>query len=132
MSEALIHTYHRAWATADLETLVTTLTHDFVTYDLVTGEPRDRDWELANCHTWCEQFPDSETCVEQIILSGDRAAVYWTLTATHVNDFMGSEPTGALLVIPGMATHLLRDGKIAETWRLSDTWSLMIQIGLVG
>jgi steroid delta-isomerase-like uncharacterized protein len=124
----LLHKYHEAWANADIETLKSTLADDFKTYDPVSGDARDAAWEAENCQAWHDAFPDTQVHIEQIIVENDRAAAYWVLTATHQNEYMDISPTNNAIKIAGMETHRIEDGKIAETWRLSDTMTLMQQL----
>lgn len=69
--------------------------------------------------------------IEDVIAEGDRVAVRWSQTATHVGEFMGIPATGNDLRVTGMDIHLLRDGKMAEHWDIVDLLGLLQQLGLV-
>ncbi len=45
--------------------------------------------------------------------------------------YVGIAPTGKPVRVPGMEVNRIANGKIVEIWRLSDTMSLMQQIGAV-
>ncbi|MFW5748125.1 MAG: ester cyclase [Chloroflexota bacterium] len=124
--------YHTAWSNRDLRALSSLLAPDFVTYDLNSGEGRDRDWEINNCRVWHDAFSDSEIEIQQMVMDGDvfggQIAVRWLLTATHSADFMGVPASGKTVRIPGMEVNRVENGLIVETWRLSDTFTLLIQL----
>ena len=75
-------------------------------------------------------FPDMVYDLQQMVAEGDRIASRDTVRATHTGDFMGIPATGKPVAVSAM--HFLRfeGGKIAEHWGITDTMSLMRQLGL--
>ncbi|NDJ53664.1 MAG: ester cyclase [Chloroflexi bacterium] len=124
----LLMRYHTAWGQGDIPTLLHTLHADYVSIDPVSGEGSGRIREGENCRLWHESFEDTELRVEQIIAEGDRVSVYWTLMGTHTGEYAGVPATGRSVVIPGLEMHRIEDGQIRETWRLTDVWSMMLQL----
>ena len=51
---------------------------------------------------------------------GDKVSLTETITATHTGDFMGKATTGKKVVINVVEIDRLKDGKITDTWALSD------------
>jgi predicted ester cyclase len=69
-------------------------------------------------------FPDLHVTVDDIIAEGDKVAARWTLTGTH-------EGTGVQVAVPGMVIHRLADGKIVESWHITDSLGMMQQLGVI-
>jgi steroid delta-isomerase-like uncharacterized protein len=128
-AEALVRRYLTAWAEGDIDAMRGMLADDAASYELVTGDPRGVEHELDACRIWHGAFSNVELRVEQVVAGGDEVAVYWRLLSTHTAAFMGVPPTGNAVRVPGMEIDRVVDGQIAEIWRLSDTMSVMQQIG---
>ena len=69
--------------------------------------------------------------IEDIFSSGDRVAVRWTGSGTHVGEVNGIPPTGRSLKVDALTIHRMDGGKIAETWEVWDTLGFLQQIGVV-
>jgi steroid delta-isomerase-like uncharacterized protein len=65
-------------------------------------------------------FPDFRYTAEDIITEGDKVAVRYTLHGTHQGEFMGIAPTGKEMTWTGMTILHIANGKIQETWLLTD------------
>ena len=68
---------------------------------------------------------------EDQIAEGDKVATRLTLHAIHTGEFQGMPATGKQIVVPQIAIHRIRDGKIVEVWVSSDDISMMKQLGLM-
>jgi steroid delta-isomerase-like uncharacterized protein len=76
-------------------------------------------------------FPDLHFTPEDVITTGDRVVVRWTVTGTHRGDLMGIPGTGKRVASVGIWIHRLAGGKIVEQWGVSDMFGLLIQLGLL-
>jgi predicted ester cyclase len=47
-------------------------------------------------------FPDIHVHLDDLIAEGDRVAVRWTATMTHLGDGLGHAPTGKKLSLSGL------------------------------
>lgn len=130
-NKELLRHYHDAWSKGDLEQLRHMLDDNCVTHNLATGEERGVDFETEACAIWHQSFGDVQVHIQQMVAEGDKVTVHWLLTSTHTGDFMGIEATQKPVHVPGMEINRVMDGRIAEIWRLSDTMSLMQQLGAV-
>ncbi len=124
----LLQAYHTAWEQNDLQALDDTLHPEFVTYDLSDGSERDRDREKQNCTNWHAAFSDTDVTIQRMIVEDDFITVHWQLTATHIGEFMGIPASDTPVSIAGMEINRIAGGRIRETWRLSDTMTLMQQL----
>lgn len=76
---------------------------------------------------WCG-FPDLRLVLEDLIAEGDRVVSRFVLHGTHVNAFLGLEPTGQIVSIPGVAIDRVTEGRLAESWVTLDTLGLLRQL----
>jgi len=76
-------------------------------------------------------FPDWKVTTEELIIEGDRVAQVFSVTATHVGEFMGLPGTGRKAQIHGVRLLRIVDGLIQEERRLYDFTLLLMQIGVL-
>jgi predicted ester cyclase len=56
----------------------------------------------------------------EVLGEGDKVSLLKTITATHTGEFMGKAATGKKVVINIVETDILKNGKITDTWALSN------------
>ena len=78
-----------------------------------------------------ETFPDWTIVNEEPLVDGDRAALPFRATATHVGEFMGLAGTGRKFQIEGVRIFRMGDGLIQDERRMYDFTSFLIQIGVL-
>ncbi len=61
-----------------------------------------------------EEFPDVRVEIESMVAEGDIVAVRLTFVGTH-------EPTGEQATWPEMVFSRFSDGKVVESWEVTDT-----------
>lgn len=74
---------------------------------------------------------DGHWNIEDIFSTGDKVAVRWTGSGTHVGEVNGIAPTGKAISVDAITIHRMSSGKIAETWEVWDTLGFLQQIGVV-
>ncbi|MBS1810400.1 MAG: ester cyclase [Acidobacteria bacterium] len=57
-------------------------------------------------------------------------AHHWTVTGTHVGEFLGNAPTGKQFTLDGISIYRVRDGKLVEERTVWDALGLVKQLGL--
>lgn len=62
---------------------------------------------------------------------GELISHHWLITGTHEGEFMGIPPTGNTIKYDGMAFHRLEDGKIAESWWVTNRLRLLRELDAV-
>ena len=78
-----------------------------------------------------QQGADGVWTIEEIFSAGDRVVVRWTGTGTHLGEINGVPATGNRIRVDGITIHRISGRKIAETWQVWDTLSLLQQIGVI-
>ena len=69
--------------------------------------------------------------IEHLIADGDKVAVIWSNSGTHVGEWFGFAPTGKTVVTRGVDVHLLRDGRLVEHWDVVDVSAFLISVGVM-
>lgn len=75
-------------------------------------------------------FPDHQFSVEDVIVSGDKAAARWSMTATHTAPIGGVAPTGRPITQNAIVLYRFEDDRIAEQWLQLDQAGVLRQIGV--
>lgn len=76
-------------------------------------------------------FPDYTMNILQVIEDEDRVTHYWEIRGTHEGEFNGIPPTNKEITYQGMAIHRIEDGRIAESWWMTDRLQLLRDLGVV-
>lgn len=76
-------------------------------------------------------FPDLSVNVHEIMDAGDKVVVRAAATGTHKGDFMGIAATGKRIEVEMIDIVRFEGGKAVEHWGITDTMSLMQQLGAV-
>ena len=77
------------------------------------------EWKAAR-DILLSAFPDLKIVVEDSVSDGERVALRWSVTATHLGDSLGFPATGSAVSFAGMTWMLFQDGRIIEGW---DAWN---------
>jgi predicted ester cyclase len=76
-------------------------------------------------------LPDCEYIVHDMVAEGDKLSTRFTITGTHVGEYMGVPGTGKRLAFSGIDIVRMQDGKLMEHWVEVDLLGLLQQLGLV-
>lgn len=110
------------------------LLSELLTADVVAHTPNGDSTGLAAVQETVERvhamFPDHHFTVNDIVVSGDKAAARWTMTATNTAPIGGIPPTGKAITQRANVFYRFEDGKIAELWLQLDQLGVLRQIGV--
>src|SRR6478609_8892936 len=56
-------------------------------------------------------FPDYHVTINDMLVEGDKIAVYWTGRGTHRGEWQGIAPTGRQVSVEGMDIEYMSEGK---------------------
>jgi hypothetical protein len=76
-------------------------------------------------------FPDLQLALEDMIEEGDTFAARQTLRGTHWGSFAGTPPTGRPVTLLAISYGRLSNGRVIESWTVTDNLSLLQQLGVV-
>ncbi len=77
---------------------------------------------------FCGAFPDIHIEIEDIVAEGNRVAIRWKSTMTHLGDHLGFPASGKKGALSGSSFLVARDGKIEEAWNEMDLQALMMKL----
>ncbi len=75
-------------------------------------------------------FPDAKFILDNVAVEGQRVAVRFHVSATHLGDGLGFPATGRKVGFTAMGIARWKDGKIVEAWNNFDHLGLLRQLGV--
>jgi steroid delta-isomerase-like uncharacterized protein len=121
----------RAWHDRDPDALAADHADDCIVESPTHGTLSSREAIRAVYATWFDAFPDLRFNRDDLLVEGDRAALFFTSTGTHVKPFASIPATGRHMSIRGVFVMTFRDGRIVHEKRYYDSTSLLLQIGVL-
>jgi len=76
-------------------------------------------------------FDTPKLVFDEVVWDGDVCAIRFTMTGSHVREFMGVPATGASITLPGITILHFRDGRVIERFSQADMLGLLVQVGAV-
>lgn len=76
-------------------------------------------------------FPDFKFTIEDMVGEDDKVAVRYRFDGTHLGEYMGVPPTGKKVFIKNQGFFLIKEGKLEESWRISDMLNFLQQMRLL-
>jgi steroid delta-isomerase-like uncharacterized protein len=74
-------------------------------------------------------FPDFKVTLNELIITGDKGVVRWTMTGTNTGPFGELPPTGKKMSVSGVNIIHVVDGKISEEWQFYNQALFYTQLG---
>lgn len=102
---------------------------DIVEHEEFPGLEPNREGVKQFFRMFRSAFPDLRFQVEEMFAAGDKVVTRLVMHGTHEGEFMGMAPTGKKIAVKAIDIFRVADGKIAEHWGLSDTMTMMQQLG---
>jgi predicted ester cyclase len=98
-------------------------------------DQQDGHWGIdafkGQLRVFFEAFPDIRITLDEVVAEGDRCASRTTATGTNTGSLMGMAPTGKAVSVGAVDIVHIRDGRAAERWGGLDTYSLLVQLGVI-
>ncbi len=76
-------------------------------------------------------FPDFKFTIEDMVGENDKVSVRYRFDGTHLGEYMDIPPTGKKVFIKNQGIFLIKDGKLEESWRISDMLNFLQQIKIL-
>ncbi len=73
-------------------------------------------------------FPDLQIAINDIICEGERVAVTWTATMTHLGDGLGFSATMQRVSLNGCSILVVHDSQIHDGWNYMELQGLVQQL----
>jgi predicted ester cyclase len=124
--------YAAFWNTGDASFAKAALADDFIDRTLPAGRPQGSAGPLAASKGFRTAVPDLHAEIDDIVVTGDRAAVHLHFTGHFTGTFGDTKGAGQTVDFQAFDLYRVdgRSGRIAENWHLEDNQTLMQQLGL--
>jgi len=76
-------------------------------------------------------FADICFSIDDMIAEQDKVLKRFTLTGTHIGDFMGIPPSGKRLTLTGLTIGRISNGQIVEDWEGADWLGWQQKLGII-
>ena len=130
-NERLVHRFFdEVWNSKNEAAVDEMLAPDCVAYALPDPDAvlRGPDEFKAVYRMFVGAFPDVRITIEDVIAAGDRFAVRWSTLGTHLGPHLGFPPTGKAISLNGATIGVIRGGRIAQVWNMTDMGHLFDSI----
>jgi steroid delta-isomerase-like uncharacterized protein len=116
----------------DVEGFSALIADDLIEHEEVEGLPQTKEGVIQFFEMFRAAFSDLRMEAEDIIEGGDKAWARIRITGTNDGEFMGMPATGKSVDL--QAVDIVRfnaEGTAAEHWGVTDTMTMMQQLGVV-
>ncbi len=121
-----------AWNSHDLERVVGHYAPDCYVLDVAIAQPLvGREAVGMMFAAYFQAFPDLHLTPDDIIVDGDRVALFWIARGTHQGSIMQIPASGRAIQTQGVNRLVLRDGLVCETTTIWDVAGMLRGIGLL-
>jgi steroid delta-isomerase-like uncharacterized protein len=104
---------------------------DVVEHDTFPGMEPNKEGVKQFFAMFRSAFPDLRMEPHEMLAEGDLVSARVTMTGTHQGEFMGMPPSGKRIEVEGIDIVRVRDGQATEHWGVTDTMTMMQQLGAV-
>lgn len=111
--------------------LDTHVTADFTEHEEMPGieAVTSRETAAQQISAFQKAFSNLRFNVHDLLEDGDHVVARVSVTGTHTGEFMGLPATGNDVDFKTIDIFKFRDGKISDHWGVTDSGTLMMQIG---
>jgi len=123
--------YDEVFVKGDLAVLDELVDDGFVEHEPFPGLGSDKAGLVEFVQLMRRAFPDVSVEVIAMTTEGDEVWSQAVMRGTHDGEFMGIPATGRSIEVAMIDRVRVRDGKAVEHWGITDTLSMMQQLGVV-
>lgn len=121
-----------AWNSHDPEQVGAWYTEDCYGLDVAVARPQiGREGVQAMFAAYYHAFPDLEITPDDMILDGDRVALFWTARGTHLGTILNIPSSGHRVTARGVNRLVWQNGKVCETLTIWDVAGMLRGLGLL-
>ncbi|MPY51191.1 ester cyclase [Streptomyces acidicola] len=119
-----------AWGHGDVDALDVLLSPAYLRHG-TDPHPQNLDAFKAAILSTRAAFPDLTTTIDDIVVEGDRAAIRWHSSGTHVNSFLGVPPTQRRVEVGGATFARFEGDRVVEEHVTWDPRALLSALGII-
>jgi serine phosphatase RsbU (regulator of sigma subunit)/predicted ester cyclase len=116
-NEALARRYfEEAWVKRNLAAVDEFMVPDYIEHQIPDGRLTSRDSLKQLLAMYYRAFPDMKSVLHDVLAQGDRVTYRWSVSATHLGDWLGIPPTGNHMTATGITIYRITRSKAVEGW----------------
>ena len=92
----------------------------YVDHSIPSGLPPGTEGLKQEITTYHTAFPDVKATLEDIFAEGEMVAFRWSVSGTHLGEWLGIPPTGNHVTTTGITVLRINGGKVVEGWTGTD------------
>ena len=116
-NKALLRRYfEEAWGKGKVAAVDEFMAADYVEHPIPSGLPPGAEGLKQMTTTYRTTFPNLKATLDDIFAEGDRVAFRWSVSGTHLGDWLGIPPTGNHVRATGISVFRIAGGKVVEGW----------------
>jgi predicted ester cyclase len=120
-NEALVRRYfEEGWVKGNLAAVEDFMVPNYIEHQVPDVQLASRDSLKQLLATYYKAFPDMKSVLHDIFAQGDRVAFRWSVSGTHLGDWVGIPPTGNHITASGITIYRISGGKAVEGWTSID------------
>jgi predicted ester cyclase len=118
-NEALVRRYfEEGWVKRNLAAVDDLMVPNYVEHQIPDGRLTSRHSLKQLLAMYYKAFPDMKSVIHDIFARGDRVMYRWSVSATHLGDWLGIPPTGNHMRATGITIYRIVGGKAVEGWSI--------------
>lgn len=124
--------FNEVWNQGKTDLLDSLLDKDYINHtpsDTSVGKGREGLRQIIRAIR--RGIPDIHYEIQDMVVTGDRAAVRLVVTGTQTDSLFGLPSTGRQIRVNQINIEEIVNGKISEHWRVTDELEMMKQLGFV-
>ncbi|MBE2198256.1 MAG: ester cyclase [Anaerolinea sp.] len=128
--KTIVQNFVNAWNAGDLGTAFSAWAPDIIHHSRLSDN-KIEGIELS-FDIFMRAFPNIHIKVNDMVAEGNKVVSFFTVTGTHVGEFMGKPATGKQISWSSVDISVFNeDDKVCEHWGLYDEMSIFSQVGLL-
>ena len=112
--------FEEAWIKGNVATVDEYMAADYVEHPRPSTLPPGAEGLKQLISAYRTAFPDLKMTLDDIFAEGEMVAFRWSVSGTHLGDWLGLPPTGNHVRATGITIFRITGGKVVESWTSID------------
>ena len=112
--------FEEAWGKGHVAAVDEFMAADYVEHPRPSTLPPGTEGLKQLIASYRAAFPDLKSTLEDIFAEGEMVAYRWSVSGTHLGDWLGIPPTGNHVTATGITLFRIVLGKVVESWTSID------------
>jgi steroid delta-isomerase-like uncharacterized protein len=120
-NKALVHEFfEEAWVKGNVAAVDEFMAADYIEHPRPSTLPPGTEGLKQLIAAYRTAFPDLKMTLDDIFGEGEMVAYRWSVSGTHLGDWLGIPPTGNHITATGITIFRIAGGKVVESWTSID------------